>query len=329
MDADPGANTEEVGPSSQAARSISWVVRVLATIGVVAVLATGFLIGSPRVRQRVAAWLAGPATPTPGQSAAITYATVRRVLDGSTVELESGQVVRYLGIRAPSVRSEESGPPEPYGVEAREANRALVEGKRVALEADGPDTDAEDRLLRYVWVDQTFVNVALVRGGYAKADLTQPSLKYADLLRSAEEEARSAQRGLWSLASPVPQVLTTRSLPTPEPTVGATSTPFVCSSAVPDALPADQALKHVGEHRKVAFQVVRTYNSGSAVFLDSHEPHDGYFYVIIFPDLWNRFPDPPEDYFAGRCVEVEGQIGLFRGAPQILLRDPEQIKIIR
>ncbi len=304
-------------------------VRALATIGLIALLAIGCLLGSPQVRERAASWLAGSATPTPRQPAAISYATVRRVLDGATVELENGEYVHYLGVRVPAVRPEDGTPPEPYAVEAREANRALVEGKRVALEADGPDTDAKGRLLRYVWVGQTFVNVALVRGGYASADLTQPSLKYADLLRSAEEEAREAQRGLWSLLSPVPQVLTTRSLPTPEPTVGASPTPFVCSSAVPGALRADESLQHVGEHRKVAFQVVRTYNSGNAVFLDSHEPHNGYFYVVIFPELWDRFPDPPEDYFAGRCVEVEGQIGLFRGSPQILLRDPEQIRIVR
>ncbi len=314
-------------------------------MGVAALLVLAILIASPRARERAAAGLlTGTAAATPERAgtgptaqAGIRHALVSRVIDGATVELEDGQRVRYLGVRSPAVGSADgTSAAEFYGVEAREANRALVEGKQVALEADEVDRDAAGRLLRYVWVDQSFVNVALVRGGYARTDPSQPAVKYGDLLRSVEEEARETRRGIWTQAGALtvdtanPPVLTTRSLPTPRPTAGGASpTPFVCTAAEPTALPPDQAVQHVGEQNQVVFQVVRTYNSGRAVFLNSHDPYEGYFYVVVFPELWDRFPDPPEEYFAGRCVAVQGKIDLYRGAPQIVLSDPEQIKVVR
>lgn len=313
-------------------------------MGVAALLVLATLIASPGAREQAAGLLTGAAAATPERAgtgpasqAGISYALVSRVLNGATVELEDGRQVRYLGVRVPSVGSGDgTSAAEFYGVEAREANRALVEGKQVALEADEVDRDTDGRLLRYVWVDQVFVNIALVRGGYARTDSSEPAVKYGDLLRSVEEEARETRRGIWTQAgartmdTANPPVLTTRSLPTPRPTAGGVSpTPFVCTAAEPTALPPDQAVQHVGEQNQVVFQVVRTYNSGRAVFLNSHDPYEGYFYVVVFPELWDRFPDPPEEYFAGRCVAVKGKIDLYRGAPQIVLSDPEQIRVVR
>jgi len=303
---------------------------MLAGTGMAALLALIVLLGSPSLRNRTAALLASSGTPTAARGK-ITHATVQEVLDGATVKLDNGQQVRYLGIQAPAIGVPPSTPPAFYGLEAREANRALVEGKQVALEADLVDRDAAGHLLRYVWVDQTFVNVALVRGGYARVDTTQPDLKYGALLQSVEEEARQTQQGIWSqrIITPTPAVLTTRSLPTPAPRPKGSAVPFVCTATAPTAWPAGEAVQHVGEKGTIVFQVTRTHNSGQAVFLNSHDPYEGYFYVVIFPDLWDRFPDPPETYFDGRCVTVEGKIGLYRGTPQIVLNDPEQIKIIR
>ena len=62
-------------------------------------------------------------------------ATVRRVVDGDTIELMDGRLVRYIGIDAPEVRRREGErwvmDPEPFGLAATEANKRLVEGKWV------------------------------------------------------------------------------------------------------------------------------------------------------------------------------------------------------
>ena len=92
-------------------------------------------------------------------------ATVVNVIDGDTIDVEiNGQEyrVRYIGINTPE-REDNC-----YD-EATAANAAMVEGQTVTLERDVSDTDQFDRLLRYVYVDETFVNRELVRTGFAEA----------------------------------------------------------------------------------------------------------------------------------------------------------------
>lgn len=73
---------------------------------------------------------------------------VIKVIDGDTIVIEGGYRVRYIGIDTPEIRPRE----EAYAIEAWQANRQMVEGKRVRLEKDVSETDRYDRLLRYVYV---------------------------------------------------------------------------------------------------------------------------------------------------------------------------------
>ncbi len=100
--------------------------------------------------------------------------------------------MRYIGIDAPEVHPQ----PEAYGIEAWQANRRLVEGKRVRLERDVSETNKYGRLLQYVWVDDILVNAELVRQGLARAKAYPPDTKYQDYLEQMEAEAREASRGI-------------------------------------------------------------------------------------------------------------------------------------
>jgi micrococcal nuclease len=122
---------------------------------------------------------------------------VAHVVDGDTIVLENGERVRYLGIDAPETVHPEK-PVECYGPEATERNKELVEGKRVQLERDQTDRDHFGRLLRYVYVNGTFVNGQLVQEGYAYSSYYPPDTKHYDLLLALEIEARQENRGLWS-----------------------------------------------------------------------------------------------------------------------------------
>lgn len=122
---------------------------------------------------------------------------VLRVVDGDTIELENGSKVRYIGVDTPESVDPRRGV-ECFGKEASERNRALVEGRAVRLESDVSDTDMYDRLLRYVFVGDLFVNEYLVREGYARASSYPPDVKYQTLFREAEREAREMKRGLWA-----------------------------------------------------------------------------------------------------------------------------------
>ena len=125
---------------------------------------------------------------------------VVRVIDGDTVELENGDRVRYLGIDTPETVHPDK-PVECYGPEATERNKELVEGKTVSLLQDGPDRDGYDRLLRYVFVDGTFVNGDLVWGGYAYARPYGDSPSLYQTLVQLERSAREGRRGGWGKCS--------------------------------------------------------------------------------------------------------------------------------
>jgi len=153
-----------------------------------------------------AAVLLPPAAARPADGAADpgteASAQVVRVIDGDTVALASGRLLRYIGIDAPEVRRRENGhwalDPEPFGLAALEENRRLVEGRPVRLRFDVERTDRFGRLLAYVYVDDLLVNEYLVSKGLARAHRYGRNAAFAVRLEAAEHEARAARRGLWA-----------------------------------------------------------------------------------------------------------------------------------
>ena len=127
------------------------------------------------------------------------------MIDGDTIELADGQMVRYIGIDTPEIRRREGdrwiSDPEPFGREATAANTRLVEGKRVQLEYDVQTQDRFGRLLAYVYVDGRMVNEQLLEDGWAQLLTIPPNVKYAERFRGLAAEARERHRGLWALRS--------------------------------------------------------------------------------------------------------------------------------
>lgn len=122
---------------------------------------------------------------------------VKRVIDGDTIQLVDGSRVRYSGINTPESVDRRRGV-EYYGKESSNFNKQLVQGKNVRLEFDVQQKDKYGRLLAYVYVGDTFVNAELVKQGYTQASTYPPNVKYADLFRKFENEARAQGRGLWA-----------------------------------------------------------------------------------------------------------------------------------
>lgn len=128
---------------------------------------------------------------------------VKRVIDGDTIELETGQKVRYIGMNTPEIHNPKTSV-QCFGIEAKIKNQELVEGKTVRLEKDVSETDKYKRLLRYVYlpsnkadVDDIFINNYLVKEGYAVIDTFPPDIKYVDLFLKSQREAREQNKGLW------------------------------------------------------------------------------------------------------------------------------------
>ena len=136
---------------------------------------------------------------------------VRRVIDGDTIQLETGERVRLIGIDTPEMHesdklyrdSQRTGQDmraiQELGRRAYEFTKKLAEGKRVSLEFDVEKYDKYSRLLAYVHLkkDGTFVNAEIIKQGYASLMTIPPNAKYADLFLKLYQEARNNKRGLW------------------------------------------------------------------------------------------------------------------------------------
>ncbi len=126
---------------------------------------------------------------------------VQRVVDGDTIQLETGEKLRYIGINTPETVDPRRSV-QCFGKEASNKNKELVLGQKVRLEKDVSNTDKYGRLLRYVYLQtptgEVFVNDYLVRQGYAYASSYPPDIAHQKDFRQAQEEAQENNRGLWS-----------------------------------------------------------------------------------------------------------------------------------
>ncbi len=130
-------------------------------------------------------------------------ATVSRVIDGDTIELETGEKVRYIGVDTPETKHP-SKPVQCFGREAAQKNKELVEGKEILLEKDVSETDRYGRLLRYIYLpnpeatdEAIFVNELLIEQGYGQVITYPPDVKYHPLLLQAQQQAQTEEKGLW------------------------------------------------------------------------------------------------------------------------------------
>ncbi len=123
-------------------------------------------------------------------------AYVKKVIDGDTIVLSTGQKVRYIGIDAPEIHHKNKDVVA-MGKRAKEFNGSLVLGKNVRLKYDVETHDKYGRILAYVYVGTVFVNAAMIENGYAQVYTLPPNVKYQELLLSLQKQARDSSKGLW------------------------------------------------------------------------------------------------------------------------------------
>lgn len=116
---------------------------------------------------------------------------VERVIDGDTIVIEGGERVRLLGIDTP-----EKG--QHFFEDSTDFVKDLIEGKRIQLEKDTSEKDKYERLLRYVYVGDVFVNIELIKNSYATALIYPPDNKHEELFLQEEAKARQQGGGIWS-----------------------------------------------------------------------------------------------------------------------------------
>lgn len=144
-------------------------------------------------------WQGDQPPPPPEALSEGTY-TVRRVVDGDTLLLTNGVRVRLMGVDTPETVKPNT-PVEPFGPEASAFTKRFVAEAHdeVRLQLDRQRLDKYGRTLAYVWSDSRMLNEELIRAGLGQAELQYPyNATMKTRFRRAQEEARSAGRGIWS-----------------------------------------------------------------------------------------------------------------------------------
>lgn len=151
-----------------------------------------------------------PQGPNPPQEP--TQAEVLQIFDGDTgrFRLSTGEVrsVRFLSIDTTEMNGGSPEPPECYAEEATARTEGLLPvGQQVWLTWDGEYQDAFDRLLCYIFIGEypdaesdeyaDWINLRLVREGYARAFIFDNNQTWRDLFEGAEQDARDADLGRW------------------------------------------------------------------------------------------------------------------------------------
>ncbi len=119
------------------------------------------------------------------------------MLDGDTVALADGRVVRLAGILAP--RSEPGRRQDAHATAARERLATLVAGRRVELREDSRTLDRHGRRLAHLVRagDGLWVQGALLEAGLARVYTFADVRALAAQMYALEAAARQARRGLW------------------------------------------------------------------------------------------------------------------------------------
>jgi len=96
-------------------------------------------------------------------------------------------------------------------------------------------------------------------------------------------------------------------------------------------LSTSEAKDHVGEVATVCGEVASTHyapsTKGQPTFLNLDKPYPSpVFTILIWGSNRGKF-GAPENEFKGKRVCATGKITAYRGAPEIVANEPEQIKL--
>ncbi len=118
---------------------------------------------------------------------------VTEVIDGDTFIIDNFERVRLAGINTPEAGMY-------FYEEAKQVLRIIAAGKLVQLEKDISDRDKYGRLLRYAFIKDLFINLEMVKRGFANAYTMPPDIKYQQNFLEAERYARNNNLGLWEIS---------------------------------------------------------------------------------------------------------------------------------
>jgi micrococcal nuclease len=232
---------------------------------------------------------------------------VTKVIDGDTFLIEGGYPVRILGID-----TDEKG--EPCYFLAKERLEELILNKKVRLEKGSEDFDKYCRYLRYVFLGNENIGEKLIAEGLAVARLDLKDEKYKNELIEAEKRARESKTGCkWEERKVEKENENWRRLNE--------------EKTNKKVIPACEAKNFLGQEMIVEGKVAEVYVSKkNNVFLNFERPYPNQcFSAVIFSENLKNFKEDPQKFYLKK-VRILGKIKEYRGKPQIILENQNQIE---
>ncbi len=232
--------------------------------------------------------------------------TVSEIVDGDTVLLDNGLVVRLMGIQAPHLALGRAGFEDwPLGEAARQALSAIALGKPALVRYGGAEEDRYGRKLGQLFLTEgdapLWVQQAMLAAGMARVYSFPDNRSCLSELFAAEARARVERVGIWG-----------------------DSYYSVRRAERPAAL-----LPLEGHFELVEGRVVAAARSGSAVFLNFGRSWKDDFTAVIDAGALKLFSESGYDptKLGGALVRVRGWIDT-RDGPRVEVTHPEQIEIL-
>ena len=103
------------------------------------------------------------------------------------------------------------------------------------------------------------------------------------------------------------------------------------SAFAQETISASDAAMFIGQQKTVCDTVASAHHAtrskGQPTFLNLGKPYPNQvFTVLVWGSDRSRFEKPPET-LSGKEICVTGMIQSFRGRPEIIVKDPSQIKV--
>jgi len=231
--------------------------------------------------------------------------TVSQVVDGDTLMLDNGLVVRLIGIQAPHLKLGREGVEDwPKGPEAKAALEAIALNQSVLLRYGGEEKDRYGRLLAQVFVtgaEPRWLQQQMLSSGMARVYSFADNRACLPDLFAAETRARAAGLGIWV---------------DPYYRVRRADRPQDFSSLT-------------GHYELVEGRVLKAEKNGGRIYLNFGRYFKEDFTAVIDARALRLFTDDRLDplKLGGALVRVRGWIDLQDG-PRLTISHPEQIEVL-
>ena len=124
--------------------------------------------------------------------------TIVKIFDGDTIQVKGFGLrftIRLVGIDTPEL-GKRGQKPQPYSLQAKQKLTQLLQEKTISLKQYG--MGGYNRVLAEIFVDETNVNLEMVRSGFAEVYRGKRPKKFnAAPYLQAEKRAKQSRKGMW------------------------------------------------------------------------------------------------------------------------------------